>query len=350
MSLSELFRKICSEKWKDPTITEVKTAAFIELERNYDNVIKEKLGNEIYENVWVKQPHLRGTLIRGDGKLEPPIPFNEETLFIDLMRDGKPYKHTRYTPLSSVHLGQRKLLIAEIYFLMKYSHLSNSIVYVGASNCLRIPILCRLFPNKHFVMFELKSFPHSVVKFSRKYPKQLTLKVQKFPPQALPEDFILVSDLHSDVLKEDEKKWLKMFKPIAAMISFCLPYIDTKDKESDKIVNYFQGKMLKQAWSGIKSSETRMILTRNDIENGEAIEYSARKYESILFEHNIYQRSVQYSMTSSHCENYDSCFDCCMERFVLEQYCKSSGWSFEQLYQFIKSILGKDDVRLIKPS
>lgn len=347
MTLSELFRKLCAEKWKDSSITEVKTAVFLELERKYDNVIREKLGNEVYEKVWLKQPHLRGTLIRGDGKLQPPIPFREDNLFVDLTREGKPYKHTRYTPLSSVHLGQRKLLIAEIYFLTNYSHLSNSIVYVGASNCLRIPILCRLFPNKHFVIFEIKSFPQSVIKFARKFPKQLTLREEKFPPQVLPYDFIMISDLHSDSLKEEEKKWLKIFKPVAVMTSFCLPYIDTKDKENDKLVPYFKGKMLKQAWSGIKSSETRMILTRDDICNDE-MQYSARKYESIMFEHNIDYRSVQYDSTP-HTE-YDSCFDCCMERFVINQYCQKNKWTFEQVYNLIKTTLGKDDVRLIKPT
>ena len=58
------------------------------------------------------------------------------------------------------HIGQKKLLFSEIYFLTivsKYVNINDCIlVYVGASPGSHINILNKLFPDLYFVLYDKK--------------------------------------------------------------------------------------------------------------------------------------------------------------------------------------------------
>ena len=52
--------------------------------------------------------------------------------------------------------GQRKLLVSEINFLTNYSHLSNTVLYIGASPGIHLNTLIKLFPNiKNWIFYDI---------------------------------------------------------------------------------------------------------------------------------------------------------------------------------------------------
>lgn len=70
----------------------------------------------------------------------------------------------------SSHQGQRKLFLTELYFLTKYGHLSNQIVYPGAAHGFHIPLLAALFPKHKFDLYDASPFFDGITK---KYPDRI---------------------------------------------------------------------------------------------------------------------------------------------------------------------------------
>ena len=74
------------------------------------------------------------------------------------------------------HIGQKKLLFSEIYFLTivsKYVNINDCIlVYVGASPGSHINILNKLFPNLYFVLYDINiismDFTNNLTIFDKK--------------------------------------------------------------------------------------------------------------------------------------------------------------------------------------
>ena len=59
---------------------------------------------------------------------------------------------------STVHWGQRKLLLSEIEFLTRYSQDGMTVVYAGAAPGTHISYLSELFPSLRFVLVDPADF------------------------------------------------------------------------------------------------------------------------------------------------------------------------------------------------
>lgn len=170
------------------------------------------------------------------------------------------------------HLGQLKLLIAEIIFLSKYSKEGNKVVYVGAASGYHINVLVKLFPYLTFDLWDSRKFdikPHlNVTIFNRYFTDEDALDYKKDSSNIL-----FISDIRNleirksdinvekvnDIVEIDDKMqldWVQILKPKAASIKFTLPYNNNK-------TNFLPGKIYLQPYSPI-STETRLFFSRQD--------------------------------------------------------------------------------------
>ena len=137
---------------------------------------------------WDVEPHFRANIIRGE-----PIPSvrffpNKEIPSCVLSKDAptKPYVHTirrSWDSLhSTVHIGQRKLLIGEVLFMTHYGSKSKTVVYIGAAGGSHIPALCELFPEHKFLLYDPAPFSRPLLDYMHKNPSRISVYNELFPP------------------------------------------------------------------------------------------------------------------------------------------------------------------------
>lgn len=333
---------------------------------------------------WDLEPHLRYPfLVEQEIKSFHGIGGDDDG-FMTLKYDapGIPYDEEFYKRVeciqSSVHLGQRKLLIHEIFFLTKYGSLSENVVYIGAAGGQHIPALCELFPTHKFFLFDPAAFSPPIVAYSRKHPNNVFIYNELFPPanktsdswreiEKIGSNFLFISDIRrcardvdcptNDDVTQDMQLQHKMcveLQPRAAHLKCRLPFII--DKEQDIEFEIPEGVIYLQAWVGQNSTETRLVCTPPYTE---VRKISAKWYASALFLHDMHTRySRFYSSKSLKPMDiligslYDRCFDCTMERFVLMQYLTQNPTKsyecFASIFDLIKRTLGKEEKRLLK--
>jgi len=161
-----------------------------------------------------------------------------------------------------IHLGQRKLLLAEVQFLTKYSEKAKDIIYVGAAPGHHITYLSELFPNNTFHLYDPRNFAISQT-------SKIKINVEYFDPKIiLLNNFILISDIRQNIttsmtdniknkiIIEDmnlQQSWVEKLKPIVSLLKFRLP----TDRDS---YEYLDGTIVEQPWTPESTLETRLIV------------------------------------------------------------------------------------------
>jgi hypothetical protein len=221
-----------------------------------------------------------------------------------------------YTPKSikenehiSKHIGQRKLILTELYFLAEYAHLSNLIVYVGASPGHHINLLAQLFPKHIFHLYDDRDYS-----IEKKYVQsgQVVLFKQYFTDESV-EDYkyknvLFISDIRNrdvsdfNVINDMnmQKNWVLEMRPIKSLLKFRLPYSD-QDYCKDKLVKtnrcimeYLNGKLLLQPWAPISSTEMRLIVDQYPSLKS----YDCLDVEEKCFYHNYVTRNQPIRMST----------------------------------------------------
>ena len=187
-----------------------------------------------------------------------------------------------------IHIGQRKLLMTEVWFLSQYN-LQNIekkdnppvVIYPGAASGIHILYVAKLFPNIEFHLYDMSNFDINLQDANIK-PKNITLYQQLFLEQESKywsnqvkngTDVYLISDIRAltgseDTIKKKENvihidnilqyKWIEEIRPVSAMIKWRVPYsLDTKFD-----YKYLEGNILLQSWGGVFTTETRLIVER----------------------------------------------------------------------------------------
>ncbi|KAM3141278.1 hypothetical protein pb186bvf_006663 [Paramecium bursaria] len=195
-----------------------------------------------------------------------------------------------------VHWGQRKLLIAETFFLTQYGELSKNILYVGAAPGNHIALLSQLFRGHHLYLFDPNPFQVreslKIRIFQRAFDDNEARKFfNKFQG-----DYILISDIRTANYKEmssveNEKavlqdnqlqmNWVEILKPKKSLLKFRCAY-PTEIKEP---TTFFDGDIFIQPWAPASSTETRLIPT-----GIQKKQYDNVKYEEQMFYHNDVER------------------------------------------------------------
>jgi hypothetical protein len=200
--------------------------------------------------------------------------FHQLTERIDY-EEGKKHLegHIKY------HLGQMKLLLSEVFFLLKYQHEKDILVlYVGAADGYHTHYMARMFPQYKFHLYDKRDFhrvytdePQSNIELyhmyftdedakyylSQKYKilfmcdmRDLDIRTEKLKDDNSGIDDLVMNDMKMQMA------WAKTMKPLATYLKFRLPY-DVPTME------YFDGSIYLQPYSPL-STETRLLITNYD--------------------------------------------------------------------------------------
>eukprot|EP00043_Microstomoeca_roanoka_P015870 m.159576 g.159576 ORF g.159576 m.159576 type:complete len:698 (+) comp16349_c1_seq3:1168-3261(+) len=244
--------------------------------------------------------------------------------FTRILTDDSPqtaYRRRKHETKTVIHWGQRKLLLSEIEFLLRYGQRSDLVVYAGAAPGTHIAQLSVMFPQHRFVCVDPAPFSPQLSAC-----KQLLLRQEKFTDQVAEEyagrNVLFVSDIRSvdpDLTTEKETdhavrndqdcqmRWHDIMKPAASMLKFRLPW----DKGTTE---YLDGEIYLPVWGPITTTEARLMVTGHSRRR-----YDNQKYEAQLFHFNTRVRVGRYAHGVKG-EGIDYCYDCKAEIEILRRY------------------------------
>ena len=246
------------------------------------------------------------------------IPLNYDTIPTYLKYNRKKFS-------KNVHIGQRKLLLGEIYFLTKYGNLSNHVVYAGAASGQHIPFLSQLFPNHIFHLwdpapFAIKSndkifinnnyFTNEVAELYKDKSPLFICDIRSGSESMKFEEFEAEVDKNNQM----QRKWIEIINPKMSMVKFRVPY----GISNSNAYEYLNGEICIQAWAPPFSGETRLIT------DGKS-KRIYREYEAKMHYVNIVIRPyVKYnSLLVLHGVNgISNSFDCSYEIYIWILYAK----------------------------
>lgn len=276
----------------------------------------------------------------------------------------------------NIHLGQRKLLMSEIQLLNTYYKKNPDgkpvIVYVGAAPGTHLQVLLHLFPNVRFILYDGAKFDTSLLDsrfelhnefFTDETCVALKKRFAAAAKAAGEGDLLFISDIrlgakhhakfeaqvHLD--NAAQLGWIKILKPKYSLLKFRLPYTL---KHGDK-VPYVKGKIMLQIWPPQTSGETRLFVTRANINTIK--EYDFKNYEEALFFHNKWSRRFCFPVADPELKKvidspktpYCSCYDCMAELLTLQEYKSKSTLTIEKLIQELgKKKYGLVPIPLVK--
>lgn len=244
-------------------------------------------------------------------------------------------KETEYNPgrlgyTQAIHWGQRKLALTLIQFLNLYMDRTENnqytVVYAGAATGTNIGFVARMYPSVEWhlydpLRFSIKEasnikiytgnggwFDDNVAKewgkASEKGLKILFVSdIRSIDTQNADKKGYTVENVERGVWKDmqNQEKWVRLIKPVAAHLKFRLPYPGNKfDDDIDHTKNmapYMAGIVYLQSRIGVKSAESRLVVTPqnpNDPPNEwkyPSMQWDFKKYEQQMYHHNTSRRA-----------------------------------------------------------
>jgi len=234
---------------------------------------------------------------------------------------------------STLHAGQLKLMLSELYFLLHYSKDNDTVVYAGAAVGSHIILLQELFPKINWVLIDPGKFDSRLIKLSKDEPKRFIVDNSYFTDEYATkisktyktDNVLFISDIRLQPIEEkvmmdmkNQETWTKIINPRHVMLKFRLPW-------DQKTFEYLDGKVLLQQFPPQTSTETRLIASfpyKTKV-------WNAKKYESQMFYHNTVYRvhyfewSEKYENVIKNIKGLDHCYDCAASILIMEMYVNS---------------------------
>jgi hypothetical protein len=237
------------------------------------------------------------------------------------------------------HIGQLKLWLTELLFLVKYQHLAKDIIYVGAADGFHTTYLAQQFPDHHFHLWDKSPFlidPRiKNITMHRRY--FFSKDAQNYRMDG--KKYLFISDIRDVgvcdlkqrkaeetmfdcLVRADNTKqmeWVEMIQPVAASLKLRFPY-------TEGTTEYLEGTMFLQPF-GLVSTEALMFCTPP-------------------YERNSYFEHVQNDMMFAYFNvqvrpflMYQKWEDLC-ERYQIQNHWDNA-YAFEIVYCYLK-LIGKD--------
>jgi hypothetical protein len=278
------------------------------------------------------------------------------------------------------HLGQKKLLFAEIEFLTwvsYYINLNDSLIlYIGTAPGHHINILKKLFPNNYFILYDpLKTEVHedNYTKVITGYFNYNTIKdVLQYQKQINKQYLVYISDIRTRETHEDEisiwndmilqQNWGILLNADYISLKFRLPWfsdsnrnlfnnnilqnediiknlnilykkkiddiiiINNNNNNNNNKIQFLSGKIFTQIYPYKRSTETRLF-TRKFNGKYKMKNYNCIAYEERLMNFNLNLKDKNYKFKKSDEMSkiflgYDKSYDCVCEYFILYYYLK----------------------------
>ena len=238
-----------------------------------------------------------------------------------------PYRPAPYRARTSLHLGQRKLLLSEVDFLTARARPGDTVVYAGAAPGIHTGFLAALFPAARFELYDPRPFAlrGSAEQLGRIRAHQKYFTDDDAAAYAGRDDVLFVCDIRTatpGAADTEERvaadmaaqaRWVDIMQPRAAMLKYRPPY------SSDAPFEYLAGEVRLQAWGPRSSSEGRLVAERPyQTVPQEAREYEDRMFylSSVVREWAAYDHGIPVRLVPG----LDHCFDCALEARIWERY------------------------------
>lgn len=259
----------------------------------------------------------------------PQLDFAIDPPFYRVLDDShphKPYQRRTDAVKSTLHWGQRKLLLSEIEFLTilgRQALINSTVVYAGAAPGTHISILSSLFPSVFFILvdpapFTVKASPKITIinsLFTDDLATTLSHTHQNifFISDIRTADPSIDSPSSSEAkIKEDmqaQMRWHSLLNSKRSMLKFRLPW--------DNLTStYLAGEIRLPVWGPQTTTESRLI---TDPDPSKTRLYDHEKYEGQMFHFNTVTRHSLYPHQISG-EGLDHCYDCRAEIEILTNY------------------------------
>jgi len=280
--------------------------------------------------IFQENPHIQQVFACGrDFLRKDQFTLIDRVLFLDRAPQS-PYQRRTKEIKTTLHVGQRKLLLVEIEFLVRYAQVGDVVIYAGAAPGTHHRILDPMFPFLDFVLYD----PY---RFSVDETEQRELHQEFFTDQTAEQlatrfqnrRILFMSDIRrfeetlpdadqEQLIREDmmaQMIWLNILNPVASLLKMRPPY-------EGGITQYFDGWIYTQPWVGATSSESRLQV----VDRFSRKDYDNKQYEDVFFYHNTMTRTTYFDQIEGVEETTKChCYDCSAELFILGQYIQKFG-------------------------
>ena len=228
-----------------------------------------------------------------------------------------------------LHLGQTKLAVGLLRFLLEYGRLAKTVLYVGAAPGTNIVEIAKLFPEHRFVLYDPAPFRLNLENEETAISKRFSVYREFFTNETAKkwanrvDGLLFVSDIRTgnsnnelqrEVLKNMamQRVWYDILGKTArmTMLKFRLPY------SSSKQIRYPLGEIWLQPWAAVTSTETRLVVKPEAPD----VYYNSNIYEEELFYHNTVRREWQFCSIPPLIAGADNCWDCCATMRIYTKY------------------------------
>eukprot|EP00928_Gymnodinium_smaydae_P046336 TRINITY_DN30867_c0_g1_i1.p1 TRINITY_DN30867_c0_g1~~TRINITY_DN30867_c0_g1_i1.p1 ORF type:complete len:448 (-),score=94.30 TRINITY_DN30867_c0_g1_i1:78-1379(-) len=186
----------------------------------------------------------------------------------------RPYHRRKDEVKSTVHWGQRKLFMSELEFLLEHAQPPGVIVYAGAAPGGHLLLLCALFPEMLFEVYDPRPFDSALLGPGapanlRVHQEIFTSRHAKSFAACSSGPVLFVSDIrtadwqqqgeeaHDAALLADlraQRRWVERMRPARAMLKFRLPY-------ASGVTEYLDGDIRLPVWGPQTTTECRLIVS-----------------------------------------------------------------------------------------
>lgn len=283
-----------------------------------------------------------------DPRPAPPLWYEE-------LPTTLPYRETNGGFRPALHVGQRKLFVAELRFLtdvLRTWRESATVVYVGAASGSHLPALAALFPNVSWHLYDPAPFaPELAAVPGVHLTRGLFTQQHALAWRARGCD-LFISDARLGNAEQQvaasmtaQAEWLETIRPRrAAMLKFRPPY-------GSGSFTYLAGRVMLQCWAPTRSSEARLILRFDHSEQAAtpspSLEGKAERPQHPLprcvYDHGAYENAMYYLNAvlrewafyphTVRGEGVDHCYDCAHEVAAWEAYLRLRDQSSSALDQ-----------------
>lgn len=345
----------------------------------------------VYTNMRMNMRADHATQKYAGGAQSPSAPLSIDDIPSQERYDPKWRGHT------NKHIGQRKLILNEIQMLTGQP--AGLVVYAGSAPSNKGAYLASLFDHCWIMVdpnpFDIKPFADIVVvDITDKDPVAMVARAKKeIAPKRIiimntymttelarliadakfDDNLYFISDIRTNVHHKapsdadivwnlaQQHNWVRALMPKLTMLKWRHPYGDQPKDEFMREINadpmrgdvhaaaekfidnylankliYFPGKIMIQPWAGDRSTETRLISTREDIMKSH--DHGApQPYEEKLFYYNKQMRGAKYDNTPISRIGICQCADCAIEVAIWQDYIHAHA-PRANMYKLIKQL------------
>lgn len=238
--------------------------------------------------------------------------LRSERLAGRLPKDAAKYVQRGQRPSTMLHLGQLKLFLSTLQFLLLHVPKNRKvyIVYPGSAHGYNLTFLSDLFPQCDWILIDPGNFDPRLYKnpkmtvYNCLFTDDLVRKIRK---QLKGKHTLLISDIRLNPSEEDierdnrlQEKWVRILKPTYAQLKFRIP------RHLGNTYKYLSGTCYLQIFPPPGSTELRLVVTGNKISN---TSYDVEEVEGMMYYYNRVLRTSYYKCNYRH-NCMDHCHDC----------------------------------------